>query len=102
MSGMIKSVSKVIKPISTLAADIHPILLVAATALSVYATVKALDSVPSKSELIAEEEESLERQYAFSEEKRQEAERDNRDERIYNHLGFNPASVPVMARYLAS
>jgi L-lactate permease len=73
---------KVIKKIAAFSEKVNPIFGLASAVVGLYLGVKALKSTQPT------QKESFEAQAKFSEEKRKEAEQDNRIKRSYNHLGF--------------
>jgi hypothetical protein len=80
---------KALKPVTEFAKSVDPIFTLALSAMSVYGTYKALQGV-KKGDMIAEEKASWDRQYEWSEQARNQAERENRTRRVYDHLGFSP------------
>jgi hypothetical protein len=83
------AITKALKPVTAFAKSVDPILALALSAMSVYGTYKALQGV-KKSDMIADEKASWDRQYEWSEQARNQAERENRTRRVYDHLGFSP------------
>jgi membrane protein implicated in regulation of membrane protease activity len=89
MSGVARTVTKVLAPVVSLAKTINPIVGLALTALTLYTTYKAVKEKPSEEDLIKKEEEAFDRQAKYNESLRREAEQNNRVQRGYNHLGYS-------------
>jgi hypothetical protein len=86
------AVSKALAPISAFAGTINPILGLAISAITIYSGWRSLNYKVDKAAQIKEEKEAFDRNLAWSQEARDEADKTNRLARAYNHLGGNLAN----------